>query len=357
MKEYWYGYLSDFLAPKEKDLVYFDVRKEPFEIHGIYEIQEDNFFRLPVEFAKSISEGVTKESRAGAGVRVCFATDSPYIAIKSKLYSFCEQPHITIVAEKGFDLYTKENENYRFHNVFYPPLDLENEVFGITKFEDTKMRSIVVNFPLGSGVTDFEIGISKESCIGKFSGYKNEKPVVFYGSSITQGFAASRPGNIYENYISREHNLDYINLGFAGSALGEKDLARYISKIPMSAFVLDYDHNAPNVEHLKNTHNDFYRIIRNANPDIPVIFVTRPDPCDSKNTSERRKIIFDTYSDAKNKGENVYFSDGGKFFPDNLKFDCTADWCHPNDTGMYFMAQGIGKTLSYALKTDLSEEL
>ena len=349
MKEYWYGYLSGFLAPKKTDIAYFDVRKEPFEIHGIYESSPENCFRLPEEFAKSVSEGVTKESRAGAGVRVCFATESPYVAIKAKLYSFCEQPHITIVAEKGFDLYTKEKGEYRFHNVFYPPLDLENEVVGITEFEDRKMRDIIINFPLGSGVVNFEIGLERESRIGKPQGYKNKKPVVFYGSSITQGFAASRPGNIYENYISREMDLDYINLGFAGNALGEKNLAEYISKIPMSAFVLDYDHNAPDIEHLKNTHNDFYKIIRKAHPDIPVIFVTRPDPSDSKNASERRRVIYETYDNAKRKGGNVYFIDGGKFFPDNLKFDCTADWCHPNDTGMYYMAQGIKTILSQVL--------
>ena len=349
MKEYWYGYLSDFLAPKEDNITYFDVRKKPFEIHGIYEIQRDNFFRLPVKFAASVSEGVAKESRAGAGVRVCFSTDSPYVAIRAKLYGFCEQPHITIVAEKGFDLYTKENGIYRFHNVFYPPLDLEKEVLGITRFEDKKMRDIVINFPLGSGVTDFEIGLEKGSCTDKFSGYKNEKPVVFYGSSITQGFAASRPGNIYENFISREMDIDYIDLGFAGSALGEKTIAEYISKIPMSAFVLDYDHNAPNTEHLKNTHNEFYKIIRKANPEIPVIFVTRPDPSDSENTSKRREIIYTTYKNAKSAGENVFFIDGGKFFPCNLKYDCTADWCHPNDTGMYFMSQGIKETLCKVL--------
>ena len=349
VKNYWYGYVSDFLAPKKDDIVYYDVRKEPFKIHGIYEIQPDNFFRLPVGFAAGISEGVAKESRAGAGVRVRFMTDSPYVAIRAKLYSFCEQPHITVVAEKGFDLYTKENGKYRFHNVFYPPLDLETEVIGITEFEGQKTRDIIINFPLGSGVTDFEIGLKKGSFIGRSGGYKNEKPVVFYGSSITQGFAASRPGNIYENYISRETDLDYINLGFAGSALGEKELAMYISKIPMSAFVLDYDHNAPNIEHLKNTHEDFYLSIRGANPDIPVIFVTRPDPSDSENTAGRREIIYSTYKNAKSRGENVYFVDGGKFFPENLKFDCTADWCHPNDTGMYFMAECIKKALLQAL--------
>ena len=60
-------------------------------------------------------------------------------------------------------------------------------------------------------------------------------------------------------------------------------------------------------------------------------------------------LFFPTLVIIESKGENVYFVDGGKLFPDNLKFDCTADWCHPNDTGMYFMAQGIKKVLSQIL--------
>lgn len=355
MKEYWYGYLSDFLEPKENAVKYMDIREKPFKIHGIFDVQPDNFFRLPFEFAKTVSAAVEKQMRGGAGVRVRFATDSPYVAIKAKLEGFCEQPHITFVAEKGFDLYTEKNGKFTFHNVFYPPLDLENEIVGITRFDDTEMRNIIINFPIGTGVVDFKIGIKENSLLCEPDSYINKKPVVFYGSSITQGFAASRPGNAYENFISRELNIDYINLGFAGSALGEQAMAKYISKIPMSAFVLDYDHNSPNISHLKDTHFDFYKTVRDVNPDLPIIIITRPDAGGSKDTSDRRDIIFETYKKAKSVGDRVYFVDGGKFFPEKLKYDCTADWCHPNDLGMYYMARGVLKVLS-AIKLNKTAE-
>ena len=346
MKEYWYGYVSDFLTPKEPDIRYMDVREEPFEIHGIFELAKDNFYRLPLTFAKTVSEDVTKQMRAGAGVRVRFATDSPYVAIRAKLEGFCEQPHITFVAEKGFDLYTVENGKFKFHNVFYPPLDLENEVTGITRFSGEGKRDIVLNLPTGTAVLDLQIGVKSGSFVGKPASYENEKPVVFYGSSITQGFAASRPGTSYINFLSREQNMDYINLGFAGSALGEEAMAKYIAAIPMSMFVMDYDHNAPNVRHLQATHDAFYQIIREKNPDLPVIFVTRPEPSGSEDTLMRNSVIYKTYRKAKENGEKVAFIGGGAFFPAEIQFDCTADWCHPNDMGMYYMAQGIGKVLS-----------
>ena len=89
-------------------------------------------------------------------------------------------------------------------------------------------------------------------------------PVVFYGSSITHGAAAGRPGNTYENFISQKYNLDYVNLGFAGQAKGEVNMAEYIAGLRMCAFVCDYDHNAPDADYLEKTHYRFYEIIRES---------------------------------------------------------------------------------------------
>ena len=345
--KYWSGYCSEYLAPKENDINYINVREKPFKIYGLYNMSDENYYRLPVEFAKAVSGGVFDHMKASAGVRVRFATDSPYIAIKAKLNGFAPSPHITYIATKGFDLYIEENGKFTFHNTYNPPLDTDNEVEGITKFKDIKMRNFVLNFPNGTPVISVEIGVKNGFSIFKADKYNNEKPVVFYGSSITQGFAASRPGNTYENFISRKLNIDYINMGFSGSAMGEPVLAEYLSKIPMSAFVMDYDHNAPDVEHLKNTQYDFYKIIRNANVDLPIILVSRPEGRYDEDTLARRKVILDTYTKAIDNGDrNIHFVDGSTFFPDTLRFDCTADGCHPNDLGMYYMAKGILKVLS-----------
>ena len=44
----------------------------------------------------------------------------------------------------------------------------------------------------------------------------------------------------------------------------------------MSCFVYDYDHNAPTLEHLENTHEKMFNTIRKAKPDLPILMLTRP---------------------------------------------------------------------------------
>ncbi len=81
----------------------------------------------------------------------------------------------------------------------------------------------------------------------------------------------------YESWVSRRFDCDYINLGFAGAAKGEDAIVDYMASLDISAFVCDYDHNAPTAEHLGNTLPKVYSRMRESNPDIPIIFVSRPD--------------------------------------------------------------------------------
>ena len=113
----------------------------------------------------------------------------------------------------------------------------------------------------------------------------------------------------------------------------------------MSIFVLDYDHNAPTIEHLRNTHESFFNIIRNKKPSLPIILLSKPDFSDySFDKLHRRNIIYTTYMNAVEKGDkNVYFIDGRSLFGDEYRDCCTVDGCHPNDLGFLRMAQVIGR--------------
>ena len=127
-------------------------------------------------------------------------------------------------------------------------------------------------------------------------------------------------------------------------------MANYIAGLKMSVFVMDYDHNAPDPEHLEQTHEKFFRIIREKNPDLPVIFVTKPDAPQDENTVRRRNIVFDTYRRAWERGDrNVSFIDGNSLFEPEYHDICTVDGCHPNDAGMVGMARVIGRELSRVL--------
>ncbi len=195
------------------------------------------------------------------------------------------------------------------------------------------------------------MGFRAESEVRAPSEYRLPLPFVTYGSSITQGGCASRPGNSNQGQLSRWLDSDYQNLGFSGSARGEPAMAEYIAGLDMSAFVLDYDHNAPDPDHLAKTHEPFFRAVRSKNPGLPVIMVSKPDfdnnPADS---AARRDIIRGTYENAVRAGDRqVWFVDGESLFGPEDRWACTVDTVHPNVLGFYRMAKGIYPALREAL--------
>ncbi|MBO5671519.1 MAG: hypothetical protein J6S41_08225, partial [Clostridia bacterium] len=99
--------------------------------------------------------------------------------------------------------------------------------------------------------------------------------------------------------------------------------------------------NAPSPAELAATHEPFFRLIREARPDLPIIMMTRPDfGCDD--AAERRPIVRRTYENALAAGDRlVRFIDGGTFFPPALIRDCSIDCCHPNDMGFHYMAEAV----------------
>ena len=127
-------------------------------------------------------------------------------------------------------------------------------------------------------------------------------------------------------------------------------MAKYIATLDLSVFVLDYDANAPTVEHLRNTHEPFYKIIREAKPDLPIVFVSRPCHSLSEELLARKDVIMQTYLNARLSGDkNVYFVDGFNHFSGKNRDDCTSDGTHPNDVGFFGMADNIGAVLNEIL--------
>ncbi len=223
----------------------------------------------------------------------------------------------------------------------------EDAVQGYESVRDVpcQMTDYIINFPLYNNVSSLHIGVSRTAQFETPASYRDVPPVVFYGSSITQGGCASRPGNCYQNFLSRWLNLDYINLGFSGNGKAEDTIVQYMNALPMSVFVSDYDHNAPTPEYLQNTHYKMYETIRKAHPTLPYIMISKPDfnPHDPRTDDiERRRIVMESYCRAVANGDNhVYFIDGAALFSGFERDACTVDGVHPNDLGFYRMAQGI----------------
>lgn len=339
----------------QEGIVFHDINLPPFHIHGLT-YTDGRYRRMPESVAKTVSERVLVHHDRSAGGRVRFKTDSDFVAIHAVLPSAWRMPQITVTGTCGFDLYVRENGEDVFEKAFIPPFDVKNGYESIHHFPDRRMRELTIHFPLYSAVGSLHIGLREGAVIEEPTPYAQKIPMVFYGSSITMGGCANRPGNNYENILSRWLDADHLNLGFAGCAMGEPEMAAYISTLPMSLFVLDYDHNAPTVEHLQATHEPFFQTIRKANPQLPIVILSRPKVRLTQEDTQRLAVIRRTYENAKAAGDShVYMIEGSELM--RLCGDeGTVEGCHPTDFGFYSIATALRPLLQNLLQAENEEK-
>lgn len=354
--------ISDGVAPESA--VWFDAKAEPFKLFGIfYEEETSQYTRMPKKVYDTVSQGVALLAPYTAGGRLKFKTNSPFIGIKAVMKNVEMMGHMTLACESGFDLYAKGADGYDCYcHTFMPPIGMKEGYSSIYKADKMvndchinyteEVLEYTINFPLYDGVQELYIALDKDAVLLEADDYRDIKPMVFYGSSITQGGCTSRPGNAYPAMITRMFNIDHINLGFSGNCKGESTMADYLASLDMSVFICDYDHNAPTAEHLKVTLADIYAKVRKNYPTLPYIFVSATDAkLFPAAFNHRKEVIFEAYQNALALGDkNVYFIDGSKLFDGDGWDSCTVDGCHPNDLGFFRMAQGISKVIKEALK-------
>lgn len=322
---------------KLDDICFYNVKENPWCLFGL--IKEDHFRRMPKAVAAQVNAGVQELHTNTSGGRVRFRTDSPYVAISAVMPTLVYFPHMPDTGISGFDMYVDGS----YIKTFIPPEDVTQGFEGVYHFEDRRERNIMIHFPLYNNVKDLYIGLKDGASLQEHTPYSTAQKIVFYGSSITQGGCASRPGMAYPAQVSQKLNCDFINLGFSASAKGEPVMARYIAGLNPDLFVLDYDHNAPTLEFLEKTHEVFFRTFREHQKEVPVVFMTAPNVrfADAQ-WRKRADVVYRTYQNAVAAGDrNVYFIDGAQLWGEEDWQMCTVDALHPNDLGHYRMAQNV----------------
>lgn len=317
---------------------YYDVRKAPFVLTGFpcRTGEDDSFHRLPLEWTEEqVNAGALTLSKHTSGGAVLFRTNSEYLAFKSDPVTGSHMHHMPPTGVSGFDVY----ERLPGHKERYITNVCTSEAGAIARLGKTGlMRDFIVFMPLYAPVNTFEIGVSPDAKFEAPTPQRNAtKPIVFYGSSITQGGCCSRPANNYTTMLCREFDMPQINLGFSGCAIGETAVAEYIASLDMSMFVLDYVHNAPTKEHLAKTHEPFFKIIREKHPDLPILILSSPNMLRSLYFGN---IAKQTYDNAIARGDkNVYYIAMETELGEKMLRYGTIDGTHPNDLGFYWMYQ------------------
>ena len=255
-------------SPEAQHVSFPDAR---LTVNGLFWFEDDKpaLLRLPLRLKESFRAPVWTLAQQPSGGRIRFKTDSSRIAIRAQNPDTSGMHHMTTIGQSGFDIYV-DNE--------YCGSAWPDKTGNITKEwtvgKRGPLREITLYLPLYKGVTINEIILESNAKIAPPGPFALNQPVVFYGSSITQGGCASNPGMSYEAQVARWLNLDFINLGFSGNGLGEPALADAVSEIEAAGFVLDYWGN-PTPEVFKATLPKFVETLRQTHPKTPIL-ITGP---------------------------------------------------------------------------------
>lgn len=318
------------------------------------EENETFLYRLPDRMQEEVTKAVRELAFNTAGGVVHFCTDSKAVLVKGTYRPTSVMPHMPFTGQGGFDvMLCAEDGEHLVTNLYGEVSDIINKKFD---FElscrlRSGMHEYKIYLPLYAGLESLEIGLSEGAKVEKAPDYKL-KPILFYGSSITQGGCASRPSNCHAAQLAARVGAEQINLGFSGNARGEANIAELIASLDLSCFVMDYDHNAPTLEHLINTHEPFFKIIREKRPELPVVMISRPSSgwLSVEVDERRRDVVMQTYLNARNNGDkNVYFVDGTHFYNRDAREMPSVDKSHPTDLGFYLMTKEILPILRRAL--------
>lgn len=326
----------------------------PFRLAGFPWYGGDGVFRrLPVAPPRAFRPEVDHLANCTAGGQVGFRSDSTHIAIQVDLAGPADMTHMPATGQCGFDLYTGEPFAQRFHNS--SKYDHRETSYEILLFEHTdgKMRDFTLNFPLYQGVERLLIGLTPEAHLKPPSPWSTNGRTVVYGTSITQGGCASRPGMAYTNILSRALNTEIVNLGFSGSGRGEPEVMEVVAEVPdPQLFVLDYEANSGGHETFSRSLPEAVNILRAARPTVPILIVSRIPYArdlshqDARAGRERNRAMQAQLVEGRRRDgdRHIHFVDGSTLLGPDFD-ECTVDGVHPNDLGFMRMARGLEPAL------------
>lgn len=311
------------------------------------------FDRLPASAQGKVTEKVWELSRDGTGMMVRFATDASTIWAE---YALREERlngwNMAPVAASGLDLYARDdNGEWRWAGVSRP---LDQKVRGsLLDGIAPGFREYAIYLPLWNGIENLSIGVPPNAKFEKLPP-RAERPIVFYGTSITHGASASRPGMVHTAILGRRFDKPVINLGFSGNGRMDKEVGDYLVLIDAAVFVIDCLPNM-NPTTVREKCIPLVNQLRKAQPDTPIVLVEdrrktnswiRPSQDAFHNANhEALRECFDALQASGVSG--LYYIPGDDLLGDDS--EGTADSSHPNDLGFMRQADVFEPVLRAAL--------
>jgi len=303
--------------------------------------ERDRWFdRLPSSAQGKVTDAVWNLSRDSAGMMVRFKTDSTSISVHYKLRKpTLGMPHMPATGVSGVDLYARDQDGrWKWVQVTKPATqEVQAEIIrGLAE----GYREYAAYLPLYNGVEFLSIGVAKGS---KFEGCApREKPIVFYGTSITHGACASRPGMVHTNILGRKLDRPIVNLGFSGNGRMDQAVGDYLIQVDAAAYVIDCLPNMQPADVLAKC-IPLVKQLRSAKPNVPIVLVEDRrftndwiTPTKHQFHTENHAALRKSFDTLVSQGiEGLFYIPGDHLYGDDT--EGATDASHANDLG--FMRQ------------------
>jgi hypothetical protein len=310
-----------------------------------------DLIRLPERYRDRVRPPVWGLAQSPSGARIRFATDTTSLAIRAHWPRLHHMNNMPRIGQLAIGVWV-DGEYWRPVFPAGDEHDLEQVAFGGMP---AQRREICLYLSLYAPVQVRAVGLSDGASIEAPAPFAVDRPVAYYGSSITQGGCATRPSMSYQAIVSRALNVDFVNLGFSGNGRGEPELAEAMAEIDASCYVIDFAVNCPTLEECEERYAPFLARIREDRPETPIICVTpifstneilNPDGAKQEPMRETIRAAVNERIEAGD--ENIRLVEGYDMLgPDNR--EGLVDLTHPNDIGFASMAQGLRPHLAAAL--------
>ena len=336
-------------------LLWYDLRSLPIEGQGWSDTKAP-YDRLPGRAEGVVRPPVWGLSRNSAGLCARFVSDAQTIHARWTLTSpNLALPHMPATGVSGLDLYVKVEGRWRWL-AGGRPTAATNEVV-LANGLPGGSREYLLYLPLYNGVSSVELGIDKQSKLVKPEARPagRERPIVFYGTSITQGGCASRPGMVHAAILGRRLDWSVINLGFSGNGKMEPELAALLAELDPAVYVLDCLPNmsAPDVAERVEP---FVMALRKAHPRTPIVLVEDRFYADGfliagkrRHNEENHAALRAAYERLIAAGvQGLHYLPGEHLLGDDG--EDTVDSSHPTDLGFMRQADAFAAALKPLLE-------
>jgi lysophospholipase L1-like esterase len=342
------SYSSEIIDPRagklgaDSNIVWYDATLLGIEGKGWLNTESD-YDRLPLTAKEIVREPVWELSHCSAGISVRFATNAETLNVRWTLTNKdLDMPHMPATGVSGIDLYAMDITGNLMFCANGRPTDVSNAAL----FTLPASNQYVLYLPLYNGVNELEIGIPREMRLSKFEESDLKDAIVFYGTSITQGGCASRPGMAATSIVSRRLNTPVINLGFSGNGQMDIELAELLCEIDPAMYVLDCLWNMSSDLVMERV-EPFIKRLRTIRPSTPIILVE--DSSIRNVPTPKGDILRRIYAKLKAEGdENLYLLPNTGMLGED--WEGTVDGVHPNDLGMARQAAVFTKYLELILQ-------